>query len=146
MLTEHLADRQAVVDRLHAYGWALDDRDWPALAACFAADGEVDYGPGLGQHRGGEAVAALCAGVLTPLDSSQHVITNHQVAIAGDTADARCHVVAQHTRAAAPGGANFTIGGTYRAALVRTADGWLIRRFALEVRWRDGNPAVLEPT
>lgn len=143
-MTAPAEERQAVVDRLHAYGWALDDRDWPALAACFAPDGEVDYGPELGVHRGGAAVAALCAGVLGPLDSSQHVITNHQVAIAGDTADARCHVVAQHVRAAATGGATFTIGGTYRASLVRTVDGWLIRRFALEMRWREGNPAVLE--
>ncbi len=138
-------EREAILDRLHAYGWALDDRDWPALAACFTVDCEVDYGPGLGVHRGGEAVAALCAGVLVRLDSSQHVITNHQVVRAGDAADVRCHVVAQHTRAAAPGGANYTIGGTYRATLVRPAGGWLIRRFALEVRWREGNPRVLEP-
>jgi hypothetical protein len=52
--------------------------------------------------------------------------------------------VAQHTRAAARGGANYPIGGTYRATLVRANGGWRIRRFALEVRWSDGNPAVLE--
>jgi 3-phenylpropionate/cinnamic acid dioxygenase small subunit len=143
-MTAPADDRQAIVDRLHAYGWALDDRDWAAVAGCFAADGEADYGPELGVHRGGEAVAALCATALAPLDSSQHLITNHQIAIAGDTADVRCHVVAQHTRAAGRGGANYTIGGTYRAALVRTGGGWLIRRFALEIRWREGNLAVLE--
>jgi 3-phenylpropionate/cinnamic acid dioxygenase small subunit len=143
-VTASADDRQAIVDRLHAYGWALDDRDWAALGACFTADSEVDYGPALGVHRGGEAVAALCAAVLAPLDSSQHLITNHQIAVAGDTADARCHVVAQHTRAAGHGGANYTIGGTYRVALVRAPGGWLIRRFTLEMRWREGNPAVLE--
>lgn len=136
-------DRQAVVDRLHAYAWALDDRDWPALAACFVEDAEADYGPGLGVHRGGDAVVTLCRRVLDALDSSQHVLGSHQVTFAADRAEARCHVIAQHTRAAMPDGANYTIGGTYRATLVRTATGWRIRRFALEVRWTEGNPAVL---
>ena len=136
-------DRQAVVDRLHAYAWALDDRDWPALAACFTADADADYGPTLGVFRGGDAVAALCRRVLDPLDSSQHVLGSQQVALAADRAEARCHVIAQHTRATQPGGANYTIGGTYRASLVRTDTGWRIARFALEVRWTEGNPAVL---
>jgi ketosteroid isomerase-like protein len=137
-------DRSAIVERLHTYGWALDDQDWAALASCFTEDAEVDYGAAIGVYRGGAAVAALCQRVLVPLDSSQHVITNHQVTVTGDAAEARCHVVAQHTRAAAGGGANYTIGGTYRVVLVRANGGWRIRRFALEMRWHDGNPAVLE--
>lgn len=138
-----ILDRQAVVDRVSAYGWALDDRDWNALAACFGEDGEADYGAQLGTHVGGAAVAALCRRVLESLDSTQHVITNHEVRLEGDRASARCHVVAQHTRAEAPGGANYTIGASYRVALTRTADGWLIRRLELHVRWQDGNPRVL---
>ena len=137
-------DRSAIVERLYTYGWALDDRDWAALASCFTEDGEADYGAVLGVHRGGAAVAALCQRLLVPLDSSQHVITNPHVTLVGDVAEARCHIVAQHTRAAARGGANYTIGGTYRVTLVRANGGWRIRRFALDTRWVDGNPAVVE--
>ena len=136
-------DRSAIVERLHTYGWALDDRDWAALQSCFTEDAEVDYGP-IGVHRGGAAVAVVCQRILVPLDSSQHVITNHQITFAGDVADARCHVVAQHTRAAASGGANYTIGGTYRVTLVRANGGWCICRLALDMRWHEGNPAVVE--
>jgi hypothetical protein len=95
--------------------------------------------------RGGDAVVTLCRRVLETLDSSQHVLGNHQVALAADRAEARCHVIAQHTRAATPGGANYTIGGTYRATLARTEAGWRIHRFALEIRWTEGNPAVITP-
>jgi len=137
------AEWLAVVARLDAYGWSLDDRDWAALAACFTEDGEADYGD-LGVHRGGEAVAALCRRVLAPLDASQHVIAGHQITVTGDVAETRCRVVAQHTRAAAVGGANYTIGGTYRATLARVEGAWRIRRLALEAVWRDGNPRVLE--
>jgi len=143
-MSDPMDDRAAIVERLHAYGWALDDRDWAALASCFTEDAEADYGAAIGVYRGGAAIAALCQRVLEPLDSSQHVITNHHVTLAGDVAEARCHVVAQHTRAAARDGANYTIGGTYRATLVRANGGWRMRRFALEIRWLEGNPTVLE--
>jgi SnoaL-like domain len=138
-----LADRQAVIDRVSAYGWALDDRDWQALAACFGPHGEADYGERLGTHVGGDAVAAFCRRLLDPLDSTQHVISNHQVTLGGERATLRCHVVAQHTRAAAAGGANYLIGASYHVDLVRAGESWQIRRLALQVRWQDGNPGVL---
>jgi hypothetical protein len=53
-------------------------------------------------------------------------------------------VVAQHVRRAAPGGPTYTIGGTYRAALVRADGTWRIRRFALEMVWQEGNLRVVE--
>jgi ketosteroid isomerase-like protein len=136
--------RRAVVERLHAYAWALDDRDWRALAACFTDDAIADYGASIGIFHGADAIVELCRRVLAPLDASQHVLANHQVTMAGDGAEARCHVVAQHTRAAAAGGANYTLGGTYRATLAHIGDAWRIHRFALDVRWGEGNPAVLE--
>lgn len=144
-MSDASADRWGLVDLLNAYGGALDDRDWDALAACFAADGSADYGPELGVHHGGAAVAALCRGVLASLDATQHVITNHRFDLRGDAAEVRCHVVAQHTRAGASGGENYTLGGSYRLAAVRDGDAWRIRRLVLHVRWREGNPAVLEP-
>lgn len=144
-MSDASADRWGLVDLLNAYGGALDERDWDALAACFAPDGVADYGPELGVHHGGAAVAALCRGVLGSLSSTQHVITNHRIDLRGDEADVRCHVVAQHTRAGVPGGENYTIGGSYRVSAARVGDAWRIRRLVLEMRWREGNAAVLEP-
>ena len=138
-----LVERQAIVDLLNRYGWTLDDRDWDGLADCFTPDAVADYGPGLGKQDGPAAIVALCRGVLERLDSTQHVITNHEVTITGDRAKTRCYLVAQHTKAGVDGGANFTLGGCYLDDVVRTPAGWRIARREMRVLWQEGNQAVL---
>lgn len=140
---EHLLDLQAITDLLHRYARALDDKDWSLLATCFTADAVALYGAALGRQEGFAAIEKVCRTALGHLDSSQHMISNPEIRIDGDTATARCSVHAQHTKAGTPGGDNMTIGGTYRDELVRTADGWRIRRRELLFLWQEGNQAVL---
>jgi 3-phenylpropionate/cinnamic acid dioxygenase small subunit len=140
---EHLCDRMEITDLLNRYATSLDDRDWKRLATCFTPDAVGLYGPVLGRQEGFAAIEKLCRTALEPLDSSQHIVTNHEIEIDGDTARARCYLHAQHTKAGAEGGDNLVIGGFYVDELVRTVHGWRIRQRELRVLWQDGNPRLL---
>lgn len=137
-----LLDRQEIIDVAVRYTWALDTRDWAMLRTCFVPDAVALYGRP-GRREGIESIEAACRAALGPLDASQHIVSNFDVRIDGDHATHRCYVQAQHVRAAADGGANFIIAGSYSDDLVRTEDGWRITRRELKQLWTDGNPAVL---
>jgi 3-phenylpropionate/cinnamic acid dioxygenase small subunit len=139
---EYLLERQAISDLLLRYGRALDDRDWAKLKTCFTPDAKAIYGE-LGFQDGRDAIIQTCRGALEILDSSQHIITNHEIEIDGNAAHARSYLHAQHTKNGTQGGDNFTIGGTYIDDLVKTPDGWRIRQKELVFVWQDGNPAVI---
>jgi hypothetical protein len=142
--TAALADRTAIVDLTIAYCWALDTRSWDALDDVFSGDVTAELAsPTL---HGVEAIKARVALALTPLDDSQHMVSNHQVVIDGDRATCRCYLQAQHVRRGVEGGDNFVIGGRYEDDLVRTPDGWRISHRRLVSMWRDGNPGVLHPS
>jgi ketosteroid isomerase-like protein len=136
-------DRQAIIDLTIAYCWALDSKDWEALRSIFLPDATAL----LGDERDGiESIIARVSGALGALDSSQHMISNHQVGVDGDTATCRCYLQAQHVRRSAEGSPNYIVAGRYLDRLVRTAEGWRIQRRDLLVDWTDGNVLVVRPT
>ena len=70
------------------------------------------------------AIVEKVTNALGPLDASQHIVSNQQVTIDGDTATCRCYL---HARTPfVDGGDNFIIAGRYDDELVRTPDGWRI--------------------
>lgn len=140
---KNLLDREAVRELLTRYALALDDKDWKKLASCFLPDATAFYGADLGLQDGYAAIENTCRTALAPLDSSHHLIGSIHVEVEGDTAKARCYLHAQHTKAGVPGGDNFTIGGEYRDEIVRTPNGWKIKKRELRMLWQDGNLAVI---
>jgi len=139
-----LLDEREIIDVAVRYCWALDTRDWEALDDVFLPDATADLASGT-DLVGVEAIAARCNAALGHLDSSQHIVSTHEVNIDGDTATHRCYLHAQHTRAAAEGGANYVVGGRYEDRLIRTADGWRIAHRDLVMMWTEGNLAVVRP-
>jgi uncharacterized protein (TIGR02246 family) len=140
---EELLDERAVCALLKRYARALDQKDWELLATCFVPDAVALYGEAIGRVEGVDAIAAACRAALEKLDSSHHVLSNEEIEVDGDSGKVRSYVHAQHTKAGTPGGDNFTIGGIYVDAIVRTPDGWRIRERELKMLWQEGNPAVL---
>ena len=137
------SDEQQIIDLTIEYCWALDTGEHHRLADIFLPDGVAVYS---GQpFEGVAAIQAKVSSALGPLDASQHVVTNHQVRVEGDTARGRCYFQAQHVRRAAEGGPNWMVAGSYTDDYVRTEQGWRIRHRALEVLWTDGNPRVARP-
>jgi ketosteroid isomerase-like protein len=135
-----LDDRTAIIDVTIRYCWAIDERDWDALADVFTPDAVATLGR---ECRGLAEIRARIAEALSPLDDSQHMVTNHQVHVDGDTATCRCYLQAQHVRHAVDGSPNFIVAGRYEDELVRTPAGWRIARRALVVMWREGNVEVV---
>jgi ketosteroid isomerase-like protein len=143
MHTDQLLDRLAITDVTIEYCWALDQNDFERLRNVFLPDAIFDIAGT--PHHGLDAIMARVSAALTPLDDSQHLISNHQIVIDGDRATSRCYLQAQHVRKAAEGGPNFIFAGRYEDELVRTPEGWRISHRTLAPMWTEGNPAVTRP-
>lgn len=136
---QHLSDHRAIVEVTVAYTYALDTKDWDALDEVFVPDATAFLTEPL---EGRDAIKARVRRALEPMDTSQHMISNHQIVVDGDQATCRCYLQAQHVRQAAHGSPNFVVAGRYDDRLVRTPSGWRIVRRELSIMWTDGNPAV----
>ena len=134
-----LVDRAAITDVTIRYCWALDTKDWSVLDSVFTEDANGDL---LEDVVGRVAIKKRVETALSRMDETQHLISNHQIVVQGDTATCRCYLQAQHVRKAAHGGPNFIIAGRYEDELKRTPEGWRISFRRLVVMWTDGNPAV----
>ena len=135
------SDQQAIIDLAIAYTWALDTKQFEELRSVFAPDATADL---RGIHCDDQdAIIARISGGVGRLDATQHLVSNHQVRVDGDTATHRCHLQSQHVKRGTPGGDNFLIGGIYDDRLARTPDGWRITYRTLIEVWTDGNPAVI---
>lgn len=135
-----LADRQAIVDLTVSYCWSIDYHDFERLREVFLPDATAKLGD---ERVGIDSIIERITAALTPLDGSQHIVANHQVRVDRDAATCRCYFHAQHVRRAAEGGTNYIIAGQYEDDLVRTSQGWRIKRRVLVPTWSDGNPAVV---
>jgi ketosteroid isomerase-like protein len=139
---DEIADRLAIVDVTIAYCWALDTHDFDALDDVFTPDATATLAAEL---HGRDAIKQRITNALTKLDDSQHMVSNHDVRVDGDTATCRCYLQAQHVRHAAEGGPNYIVAGRYEDRLVRTAAGWRIAHRTLTVMWTEGNLEVIRP-
>jgi 3-phenylpropionate/cinnamic acid dioxygenase small subunit len=138
---QRLLDHDEIIQTLHRYAFALDDRDWDLLETVFTPDAVGEYS---GQrYEGFPAILEMISGVLGRIDRTQHLIGNATVwTYDGDTATTRCYLHGQHTIDGLPGGDNNVLAGEYRDRFVRTPDGWSIAHRSLKITWREGNPAV----
>ena len=138
-----LLDEKEIVDTTIAYCWGIDTRQWDVLRdRVFLNDSTAFLGSPL---EGIGAITDRIQRALGMLDTSQHMVSNHQVTITGDTATSRCYFQAQHVRQAADGGPNYIVAGIYADDFIRTPAGWRIQDRTLTVLWTEGNMRVVRP-
>ncbi len=135
-----MADREDIIDLAVRYAWALDSKNVDGLRDVFTPDATAML-RGV-ECNGVDQIIARIGGSILRLDCTQHLISNHQVIVDGDTATHRCQLQSQHVRAATEGGHNFIVGGYYEDRVVRTPDGWRIAHRLMQQTWTEGNPAV----
>ena len=142
-----LLDRQAISDVVIRYATGIDMRDWEAYRSCFTDQLEVDFTSFSGGEprtlTGDEWVAGVRAG-LSGFAATQHISTNHVITLDGDEATCVSYMQAQHYLPNEKGDNALTLGGYYTNTLVRTGDGWRIRRCRLTVTWTTGNRHIFE--
>ena len=136
-----VADRLAIEDLLARYCRAIDDGEWDLLDGIFAPDAVVDYTSSGGIRAPYTEAKAWLAQVLPRFAVRQHLVTNLEVTIAGQTATSRAYLYNPMGTRQPDGGVQlFFVGGEYRDRWRRTTDGWrIVERVEIE-RWRDTRP------
>lgn len=128
-----LADRDEARELIIRYGSSLDERDWTRLATCFVPEvtSVLAGGPQLGSYEELEQAVRAALGHYT---ATHHHIAGVEVDLDGDTGRLRANLIATHLH----DGPSMVVGGVYREALVRTADGWRISHHQLDALWLEG--------
>lgn len=135
-------DRQAIIEVLNRYSYALDARDWPMLEDVFHPDASGDYGSF--QLEGRALLVQTISKYLDPCGPSQHLLGNYRVATEGDEAESSCYVRVVHVGAGDRAILQpYESIGTYHDRLRRTPDGWRIIHRRFDVRIELGDKAVL---
>ncbi|MEV8436018.1 nuclear transport factor 2 family protein [Actinosynnema sp. NPDC051121] len=131
-------DRSTVIDTCTTMVRHADHREWDELAGVFADRVTLDYT----SLDGGEPVTLAPAAIidgwraaLGAYAATQHLLGNHLVTIAGDTAVCTADVQATHRK---HDGTLWTLGGSYRFDLVREHGRRLISGIVFTVAWSDG--------
>lgn len=130
---ERLQAEKACRDIVLAAARAVDGQDYPALAALFAADGEL-VRPGGQPLVGPEAILASYASK-DPERLTLHVVTNHEVQVTSPTT-ARSHCIvtlwsSRRSEALTPKGRKadaVQVAGQIEDDFVLTPAGWKIAR------------------
>jgi hypothetical protein len=153
---QYLLDRQAVVDTVIRYATGVDRRDWALYRTVFTDPCEFDFSSWSGRPAStmpADAWVAAVRGTNGGFDATQHLSCNHVVTWnSADEAVCVSEMHAQHWFSPEsmaswghPGGVNFcTLGGHYTNTVVRTDEGWKIRRCQLEVVWITGDRHIFD--
>jgi hypothetical protein len=139
-----IAARLAVEDTVVRLFVATDERDWPALEACFTTPFTLDMTSMVGgspTQLTPREVATAWATAFKPLDHVHHQIGNLQTTVEESAARARCYGVALHHRAAVSQGPKTRMFvGTYEIALRRDDTRWRVTELKFLLKFIDGNP------
>ena len=139
-----LLDRAEISDVFHRYALGVDTRDWKLFRSCFTDDVEADFTsiwPGL-VVKGADEWVARAEALIEGFDATQHIITNHTHDIRGDQAHCTSYLHAQHVCKNHLGDDENVIAGYYTYDMVRTDEGWKIKKYSLTVTWATGNGGV----
>jgi hypothetical protein len=137
-------DAASIIRTLNLYALAMDTQRWDLFDQIFTPDVDADYADPA-HWRDLASFKRDFAAYHAPFDSTQHVMMNHLVEVAGDTAHAFVYGTWLLIRRGVEGGDFWQGTGWYDDVLVRTGDGWRIKRRACRVVWWGGNPRVNQP-
>lgn len=137
---QYLVDRAAISDVLHSYARGLDTRDWALYRSVFTDEIEMHYGEFEGTISADEWVERWRP-VFEGYDATQHISSNHTFDIRGDEATCVSYMRARHVVHTDDGDQQQTVGGYYTNELVRTPEGWKLRKVTLTGTWTDGDRA-----
>jgi ketosteroid isomerase-like protein len=127
-----LADRQAIVDLIHAYCLHFDNNEPEAVAALFTTDATVDYGPEMPTIVGAAAIEeAITGGLERTFAATSHHVSNIQISFQGpDGARATSYVYAWHRYV--DGSPDGELWGRYLHSFTRHGAGWRISSLVLQ--------------
>lgn len=137
-----MEDKAKLTDLLNYYARTLDlatsdPSYWPNWESCFTEDCTAEYP--YGRHEGREGLSAWVSSYHAPIHAFQHLSSNFEIEIDGDTARARTNLFCACVFNADNPRDYFAEGGPYEWEFRRTAEGWKIKSVHLTVVWIAGN-------
>jgi hypothetical protein len=138
-----LEDRAEIQAMLARYGRCLDAGDWDGFRALFADDIHAEHGVVTPPLDGLDTFIAAAQMLSTLMEDCQHYVTNVEVTIDGDQAEARAFVFAMHDVVLDGERQLVPAGGWYEDRLRRTPDGWKIYRLIVHETWLDDRVAKI---
>lgn len=141
-----IADRLEIEDVLTRYAWSIDTKTFDGLDDVFTTDAHIDYSSSGGIAGAFPEVKTWLAGVLPHFPAYQHLVTNKQVVITGDTATCRSAFYNPMQQNKPDGSTSlFFVGGEYHDKLARTSAGWRITERIEKSVWTDGDLPTAPP-
>ncbi len=139
---QDLIDRAVIGDTILKYATGVDRRDWALYRSIFADEIDVDFTTwsGLATTMAADDWVAAVRDTLACFDATQHMITNHVIAVEGDEARITAHMVAIHVL----GSEVQVLGGYYAHRLRRAGTGWRIHACRLVVTWEQGDRGLFD--
>ena len=131
--------QQAIIKMVNS----IDSKDWNLATERFTEEVFVDYSSMTGQAGNtvkAEDLVGGWEGLLADV-STHHMLTNFDITIAGEAAEAWSHVYASHE---AEGVEYWDIYGRYQHKLQKTPEGWQINFMKLIVHGQRGNRDFLK--
>jgi 3-phenylpropionate/cinnamic acid dioxygenase small subunit len=145
-VAEDVADRIEIDDLLTRYATAVDTKDWELYQTVFTADAVIDYTSSGGIRGGLAEVTKWLAESLAMFSMSQHLVTNRDVRVTGDTATSHSYLYNAMGRTKRDGTLDLMfVGGGYRDKLRRTNDGWRIIERVQDTAWLSSSPGAAGP-
>jgi hypothetical protein len=124
-----LADRSEIVEVFNRYALGVDGRDAALLRGCFTERVDIQTSGTQMEQEPAEEWVDLALRAVGIFETTQHIITNHRVALEGDEATCIAYLQAYHGSAEGA----MTVGGRYTVRLQKTHEGWRIARLELAV-------------
>ncbi|HEX4539494.1 MAG TPA: nuclear transport factor 2 family protein [Acidimicrobiales bacterium] len=142
-MTQEIADRIEIDDLLTRYATAVDTRDWDLYQTVFTADALIDYTSSGGIRGGVAEMTKWLSDALSIFSMSQHLVTNRDIRVTGDTATSRSYFYNPMGRTKRDGTLDLMfVGGFYRDQLRRTANGWRIAERIQDTAWLSSAPGT----
>lgn len=148
-----LTDREAAIDALHRFVWALDEGDPELSASSLTKDATMvleftHNGQTPRELTGRDTVVELLMNVVgKPLDTT-HMVTNTRCEVDKDTAELQAQILAQHFRRGEGPDSKFNdhylFGNMYKCHVVREGDLWKLSRVIIRPVWTQGNPEIIK--
>jgi|SRR5882757_6678340 len=142
--TTVVADRMAVAGLLSAYYASIDDKrlDHAVVESVFAENGKLVNPAGV-EFVGWDNILTRENTNFAQFRSTHHVLSDHIIELAGDTARLRVNMIAMHmwtVEGSDPYSLqnHFISGGVFRGTAVRSDAGWRLGELSLNITWRDG--------
>jgi len=139
-----MADREDIIELINLYGFAMDTQRWDMFDRIFTEHCDADYGE-TSHWMDRESFKRDFGSFHELFDATQHVMTNHLVAVRGDKASSHTYGSWRLIRHAAGDPPVWDGTGYYDDQWVRTNGGWRIAKRVCRVVFWTGNPKVQTP-